>query len=39
MNFDYMPELHQVWGYPAVLCLMAIICVGLYRTFRHNHWL
>jgi magnesium transporter len=39
MNFDHMPELHQVWGYPAVLCLMAIICVGLYRTFRHNHWL
>ena len=20
MNFDHMPELHQVWGYPAVLC-------------------
>ncbi len=23
MNFDHMPELHQVWGYPAVLLLMA----------------
>ncbi len=22
MNFDYMPELHQVWGYPAVLLVM-----------------
>lgn len=39
MNFDHMPELHQVWGYPAVLCLMTVICVGLYRTFRRNHWL
>jgi magnesium transporter len=39
MNFDHMPELHWVWGYPAVLMLMAIVCAGLYRTFRHNHWL
>jgi magnesium transporter len=39
MNFDHMPELHQVWGYPAVLILMAVVCTGLYRTFRHNHWL
>ena len=39
MNFDHMPELHQVWGYPAVLMLMAIICTLLYRTFRRNHWL
>jgi magnesium transporter len=39
MNFDHMPELHWVWGYPAVLCLMAVVCMTLYRTFRHNHWL
>ena len=39
MNFDHMPELHQVWGYPAVLCLMLFICTFLYRTFRRNHWL
>ena len=39
MNFDHMPELHQVWGYPAVLCMMLLICTLLYRTFRHNHWL
>ena len=39
MNFDHMPELHQVWGYPAVLCLMLLICTLLYRTFRRNHWL
>ena len=39
MNFDHMPELHQVWGYPAVLMLMATVCTVLYRTFRKNHWL
>jgi magnesium transporter len=39
MNFDHMPELHWVWGYPTVLILMAVICLLLYRTFRHNHWL
>ena len=39
MNFDHMPELHQVWGYPAVLVLMAVVCTLLHRTFRRNHWL
>ncbi|MCV7255817.1 magnesium/cobalt transporter CorA [Mycolicibacterium fluoranthenivorans] len=39
MNFDYMPELHQVWGYPAVLLTMLTVCVLLHRTFRRNHWL
>jgi magnesium transporter len=39
MNFDHMPELHQVWGYPAVLLVMAVVCTVLYTTFRHNHWL
>jgi magnesium transporter len=39
MNFDYMPELHQVWGYPAVLLVMLTVCTLLFRAFRHNHWL
>lgn len=39
MNFDHMPELHWTYGYPAVLLVMATVCVLLYRTFRHNHWL
>lgn len=39
MNFDHMPELHWMWSYPVVLSLMLIICVGLYFTFRRNHWL
>lgn len=39
MNFDNMPELHWTWGYPAVLLLMATVCILLHRTFRHNNWL
>ena len=39
MNFEHMPELQQVWGYPAVLALMATVCGFLYITFRRNHWL
>ena len=39
MNFDNMPELHQPWGYPAVLTVMVVVCLLLYRTFRRNDWL
>ncbi|BBX31076.1 magnesium and cobalt transport protein CorA [Mycolicibacterium mageritense DSM 44476 = CIP 104973] len=39
MNFEHMPELKEVWGYPAVLALMVAICAFLYATFRRNHWL
>ncbi|MFF7989503.1 magnesium and cobalt transport protein CorA [Kitasatospora xanthocidica] len=39
MNFDDMPELHQPWGYPAVLVLMALVCLGLHRVFKRHDWL
>ena len=39
MNFEHMPELREVWGYPAVLLLMLTVCTFLYFTFRRNHWL
>ncbi|MFH7600086.1 magnesium/cobalt transporter CorA [Streptomyces racemochromogenes] len=39
MNFDHMPELRHVWGYPAVLVLMAGLCVGLHRMFKRRGWL
>ncbi|MCK9931955.1 magnesium and cobalt transport protein CorA [Frankia sp. Mgl5] len=39
MNFDHMPELRQVWGYPAVLVTIATACLFLYRAFRRNGWL
>lgn len=38
MNFHYMPELGQQWGYPAVLLIMvvSIVVVGLF--FRAKDW-
>src|SRR5215217_6794872 len=39
MNFDYMPELHWIFGYPLALALMVSICIGLYAVFRHVRWL
>lgn len=39
MNFDQMPELRWRFGYPAVLLVIAVICVSLYRRFRRAGWL
>jgi magnesium transporter len=39
MNFDFMPETKQVWGYPAVLAVMITACLLLHRGFRRNGWL
>jgi magnesium transporter len=39
MNFDHMPELRWNWGYPAVLGLMVLACLSLYRAFRRSGWL
>ena len=39
MNFEYMPELHQRWGYPVILCVIGGICVGLWLRFRKIGWL
>ncbi len=39
MNFEYMPELDEQWGYPAVLTGIASVCIVLHRNFRKNGWL
>jgi magnesium transporter len=39
MNFDYMPELHWLLGYPFSLLLMLIISLILYRTFKRRGWI
>ena len=39
MNFTHMPELDQPWGYPAVLAVIAAVCVSLYRRFKRTGWL
>jgi magnesium transporter len=39
MNFEYMPELGNRLGYPAVVALMAGSCFYLYRRFKRIGWL
>jgi len=39
MNFDYMPELHWVFGYPMALGLMAATSLTLYAVFKRRGWL
>ncbi|QIJ61767.1 magnesium/cobalt transporter CorA [Streptomyces sp. JB150] len=39
MNFEHMPELRWVWSYPAVIVVMAVLEVGLYRLFKGRGWL
>lgn len=39
MNFEYMPELDERWGYPAVLLLMLVACLALHRGFKRTGWL
>ena len=39
MNFQFMPELAQVWGYPVALVLMVISGFAPYWYFRRKGWL
>ena len=38
MNFHFMPELSQPWGYPAVLALMLVVAAALLLFFRRRGW-
>jgi len=39
MNFDHMPELGWVFGYPFALALMLAVSVTLYVVFKGRGWL
>ncbi|MEU0171520.1 magnesium and cobalt transport protein CorA [Streptomyces iakyrus] len=39
MNFEHMPELRWVWSYPALLVLMAVLEIGVFRLFKRRGWL
>lgn len=39
MNFEYMPELKERYGYQTVLVVIVIACSFLYWRFRKNGWL
>jgi magnesium transporter len=39
MNFEHMPELHWVVGYPLAIALMLATSVTLFFLFRRRRWL
>jgi len=39
MNFEYMPELHWIYGYPMAISLMVICALIPYTYFRKKGWL
>lgn len=39
MNFQHMPKLHWVVGYPPALTLMVVTSVTLYFVFKRRDWL
>ena len=39
MNFDFMPELHWLLGYPLALALMVAVSTVLYLIFRDRGWI
>jgi len=39
MNFDHMPELHWLGGYPFALGLMAVVAGGIILWFRYKGWM
>ena len=39
MNFDHMPELHWLLGYPFALALMALSSLALIWFFKRSGWL
>ena len=39
MNFDHVPELHWLFGYPFALTLMVLTSIILYLAFKRRGWL
>jgi magnesium transporter len=39
MNFEFMPELKSVLGYPAVLLVTGACCYWVYRRLKTAGWL
>ena len=39
MNFEHMPELHWMWGYPLILGLMTMIAGSMLLFFKKRKWL
>ncbi len=38
MNFKFMPELEQPWGYPLVVLIMAAVSLSMLYYFKRKKW-
>jgi magnesium transporter len=39
MNFDVMPELHFLYGYPVVMGIMLLVAAGMLIFFKRRRWI
>jgi magnesium transporter len=39
MNFEHMPELGWMFGYPFAIALMGAVCLSLYVMFKRREWI
>lgn len=39
MNFDFMPELREKWGYPGIMLFMVMITIFIYWWFKRKKWI
>jgi magnesium transporter len=39
MNFEHMPELHWLFGYPLAIAIMVVVDAWLYQRFRATGWI
>lgn len=39
MNFEFMPELHLSFGYPAAIVVMILAGLAPYLYFKRKNWL
>jgi magnesium transporter len=39
MNFQFMPELSQHYGYPGVLVFMLLLTIIIYQWFNRKGWI
>jgi magnesium transporter len=39
MNFGWMPPKDEMWGFPAILIIMASVAIGMLLFFRRKRWL
>ena len=39
MNFHFMPELAETWGYPAVMIFILLVSVVIFIWFKRKKWL